>query len=132
MMSSTARVKIIREAINNFVSGPHGVCVLRSEILKATLGSDLDGRGICDAFVPVGANNQNHSTGLSGLETIATLMESDPSLNSAFVFSKFEIAGVSGFQVLSALKEVIPSTVSMNDVLSNEYFVQKLSKDLGL
>nr|BFE96129.1 hypothetical protein GCM10020185_66650 [Pseudomonas brassicacearum subsp. brassicacearum] len=59
-------------------------------------------------------------------------MESDPSLNSAFVFSKFEIAGVSGFQVLSALKEVIPSTVSMNDVLSNEYFVQKLSKDLGL
>lgn len=106
--------------------------MLRSEILKATLGSDLDARGICDTFVPVGVNNQSYSEGLLGLETIVALMESDPSLSSAFVFSKLEVAGESGFQVLSALKKVIPPTVSMNDVLPNKYFAQKLRKDLDL
>jgi len=132
MMSSTARAKIIREAISSFVLSPHGVSVLRSEILKATFGSDLNGRGICDTFVPVGVNNQSYSEGLLGLETIAALIESDPSLSSAFVFSKLEIAGESGFQVLSALKKVIPPTVGMNDVLPNKYFAQKLRKDLML
>ncbi|KRW65176.1 hypothetical protein AO735_08715 [Pseudomonas sp. TTU2014-096BSC] len=60
------------------------------------------------------------------------MMEADPTLSSAFVFSELEIAGKPGFQIISALESVIPSTVRINDVLPNEYLGRKLTEDLGL
>lgn len=132
MMSSIARARAIKKAVKNFVYNPHGISVLRSEILKEIQGTGLDGRGICNTFVPVGLNNPTYQRGLSGLETLATLMEVDPSLSSALVFSSLEIAGEPSHEIISALRESLPSTVRLSTVLSRSYTLQKATEDFGL
>ncbi|MEH6565083.1 MAG: hypothetical protein V7756_07160 [Halopseudomonas sp.] len=132
MKDSLTRAETLREAIANFKPSPYGISVLRSKILTSTIGTDLDGMKICDTFAPVGVNNPDYRKDLSGLGIIVRLMEVDPSLYSALVFSRLVIADELGDKIISSLKQNLPQGVDLGDVLTDSYKRYLLGKDLGL
>lgn len=131
-MNNAERAQAIRKALANFQPTPHGVAVLRSEILKALYGTDLDARGICDLCAPVGVNNPRHQGNTMILETLANLIEAEPTQKAAFVFSEMELANESGDRIVTALRASLPTSARLDSLLPKSYLSQKITEDLGL